>query len=267
MERDAGNKASSAENALRVVQLMSQRGHLQVREVANALGVADSTAHRLLTVCRRTGYVRQDSAGGPYLPGPVLHEIALATNSSTTLRAAAGELAKGAAAELDETVSIAILEGRQCRFVESFEGTRPMRVPSLLGLLFPAHATSAGRAILARFDAPELERRFPTKLLERRTHRTITEWSAFLSELDRTRKRGWAIEFEETEPGIASVSRVLVDSAGAPKAAICVTVPMTRLSTAREALPIANVLSAVAAKVQSRLFSSSDPRSTASPDA
>ncbi len=256
----AGRKArryvSSAENALLVVQLMSQRGQLSVREVAHELGVADSTAHRLLSACRRVGFVRQESVGGAYFAGPALHEMALAASGAPRLREATGVLALQTAQELSETVSVAILEGRQCRFVESFEGNRPIRVSSLLGQLHPAHASSAGRAILARLGSDDVARRYPTKMLERRTDRTIAEWAAFEAELDRTRNRGWAVEFGEVEAGIASVSHVLTDSTGQPKAAMCVSVPMSRLTTGKDALPLANALGSVAAQVQSLLRAS-----------
>ncbi|QEE60371.1 IclR family transcriptional regulator [Salinibacterium sp. dk2585] len=251
--REGELRMSSAENALLVIQLMSQRGQLSVREVANELAVADSTAHRLLAACRRLGFVRQEAVGGAYFAGPALHEMALAASGAPRLREASGVLAQQAARDLGETVSIAILEGRQCRFVESFEGNRAIRVSSLLGQLLPAHACSAGRAILARLSSDDVARRFPTRTLEKRTDRTISDWTAFTAELDRTRKRGWAVEFGELEAGIASVSHVLTDSTGQPKAAMCVSAPMSRLTTAKDAIPLAHALGSVAAEVQSQL--------------
>jgi DNA-binding IclR family transcriptional regulator len=51
-------------------------------------------------------------------------------------------------------------------------------------------------------------------------------------ELEATRKRGWALEEEETVPGVTCVAIPLTEL-GEPLAAVSVSVPIHRLSAAR----------------------------------
>jgi DNA-binding IclR family transcriptional regulator len=243
----------SAERALRLISLVSQRGQVTLREVAEELGVGDSTAHRLLSTCRHVGFVRQDQPGAVYEAGPALHELALGATRAVSLRDAAGPLLSDAAKELNETVSLMILEGAKSRFVESIEGQQSVRIASPLGQVHPAHATAGGKAILAHLSPFELERRYPTKRLPPATERSISDWQDLLAELDRTKRRGWAVEFGETDLAIAGIGIPIIDSTGSPRAAITVSVPLIRLSNAKEAAAFARTLDGYAEQIQRRL--------------
>ncbi|MDQ1058066.1 DNA-binding IclR family transcriptional regulator [Arthrobacter globiformis] len=243
----------SADRVLRLVSLVGQRGRVTLKEVAEELGVGDSTAHRLLSTCRHVGFVRQDQPGAAYEAGPALHELALGATRAVSLRDAAGPLLSEAAKELNETVSLVILEGARSRFVESIEGRQSVRVASPLGQVFPAHATAGGKAILAHLSAFELDRRYPTKRLPPVTSHSVTEWQDLLADLDRIERRGWAVEFGETDLALAGVGVPIIDSTGTPRAAICVSVPLIRLSNAKEAAAFAETLDGHAEQIQRRL--------------
>src|SRR5437764_14486442 len=65
---------SSADNVLTLLRLLRERGELRVAEAASGLGVAPSTAHRLLATLRRHEFAVQDRHH-VYLPGPALIAI------------------------------------------------------------------------------------------------------------------------------------------------------------------------------------------------
>jgi len=58
-ENQMGHQPGSVENALRTFQLLRDRRSLRVAELATELGVARSTAHRLLTLLSSYGAVEQ----------------------------------------------------------------------------------------------------------------------------------------------------------------------------------------------------------------
>ena len=252
--RDYGTETlQSVERALKAVRLVGQRGQVTLTEAAEELGVGMSTAHRLLATCRHVGFVRQDQSGGPYQIGPALHELALGATRAVAMRDAGAHSVARAAKELDETVSVVVLEGRNARFVESMEGTRNVRIVSPLGKVFPSHALAAGRAILAHLDVEELHRRFPSRHIGAVTERTIQDWDDLVNELGRTRSRGWAMDFGEVEREIGSVAAPILDSTGQPRAALCATLPLSRLLTIKEAALIAEVIGEHARVIQRRL--------------
>ncbi|OLT03000.1 hypothetical protein BJF90_27175 [Pseudonocardia sp. CNS-004] len=171
---------SSAAAVLALVRLIARRGSVTVTEVSRELDVAVSTAHRLLATCVREGFARQDHVGGPYTAGPTLHELTLVAGShAVPLRDAGAEVLAGLREELGETISLAILEGRHTRFVQSLEGPRSVRVSSRLGLLLPAHSTSGGKAMLAALAPSALRERYPSQHLEATTDRSIADWDAW----------------------------------------------------------------------------------------
>ena len=245
---------SSAAAVLALVRLVARRGSVTVTEVSRELDVAVSTAHRLLATCVREGFARQDHVGGPYAAGPALHELTLVVGShAVSLRDAAADVLTGLREELGETVSVAILEGRSVRFVQSLEGPQSVRVSSRLGRLLPAHSTSGGKAMLAALDNGALQARYPSHHLEVTTPRSISDWAALRRELTRVRGRGWATNIGETDPSVAALGAAVLLGTGEPVAAVCVAGPMSRLGTAGRLRSLAPAVIAAASLIQQRL--------------
>src|SRR3954447_20018320 len=155
-----GTTTTSVDNALVLLQLIGDRQALRVAEAAELLGVARSTAHRLLGALRRRGFVLQDKPNGAYRPGPVLNEIGLAAIGRIDLRVVARPVLEELSEQTQETVSLSLLEGRNVRFVDGVESPRSVRVGNRTGLVLPAHCTAAGKAILAALPEIELIRRY-----------------------------------------------------------------------------------------------------------
>ena len=61
----------SVDNALLLVQMLRDQGRLRVRQAAEDLGIAPSTAHRLLAMLVYRDFARQDEHRC-YVPGPGL---------------------------------------------------------------------------------------------------------------------------------------------------------------------------------------------------
>jgi DNA-binding IclR family transcriptional regulator len=245
---------SSAAAVLALVRLVARRGSVTVTEVARELDVAVSTAHRLLATCVREGFARQDHVGGPYAVGPALHELTLVVGSNAvSLRDAGADVLTGLRDELGETVSLAILEGRHTRFVQSLEGPRSVRVSSRLGLLLPAHSTSGGKAMLAAHTPAALRERYPSHHLEATTDRSISDWDGLQRELARIRRRGWATNLGETDPSVAALAAAVLLGTGEPVAAVCVAAPMSRLGTATRLRALAPAVIAAASLIQQRM--------------
>lgn len=229
---DAG--LSSVDNALRLLQIIGERRVLRVAEAAEELGVARSTAHRLLSALRVRGFVVQDKPNGAYRPGSALNEIGLAAIGRIDIRRVARPLLEELREQTQETVSLLLLEGQNVRFMDCVESPRSVRVGSRTGLLLPAHCTAGGKAILAVLPSTELDRRYPDRELESRTTSSIQTWDQLESELAAIRRVGYALNIEEGENGISAVGTAIRDLIGAPLAAIAVAVPASRMPTPEE---------------------------------
>jgi len=232
----------SAENVLDLLRLISERRAMRVGEAAELLGVAPSTAHRLLGTLKHCGYVTQERRGGAYLPGETLHQVALAIVGADNIRVRARAILERLREEVQETVSLLLLEGNKVRFVDSIEGPGSLRVASQLGLVVPAHHTSGGKAMLALMAPEELERRYPTRELERSTTRASMAWEELQRDLADARRRGYCISFRDGEQGIAAIGAAVVDRSGVPVAAVAIASPNSRLKTKKAAAELSPAL-------------------------
>ncbi|HEY0542273.1 MAG TPA: IclR family transcriptional regulator [Actinoallomurus sp.] len=246
-------RASSVDNALRLLQLIGERKVIRVADAAETLGTARSTAHRLLTALRRHGFVLQDKPNGVYRPGPVLNEIGLAAIGGIDIRRVARPVLEDLRERTQETVSLSLLEGRDIRFIDCVESPRAVRVGSRTGVVLPANCTAGGKALLAAMPAAELERRYTGHELTARTPSSVADWDALMGELTDIRSNGYALNLEEGESGICAVGAAMRDLTGAPIAAIAAVVPTGRMPTAEAGRTLAPLVTDAARAVEELL--------------
>lgn len=244
---------SSVDNALFLLQHIGERQALRVAEAASLLGVARSTAHRLLTALRRHGFVMQDRPNGAYRPGPVLYEIGLAAVSRIDIRRVVRPVLEQIREETQETVSLAVLEGVTVRFLDCTESPRSVRVGNRTGVVRPAHASAVGKAILAGLNEVDFERRYAEGLPPVATSTAIGDMPALLRELADIRERGYALNWEESADGVAAVGVALRDTVGQPLAAIGVAAPSSRVRSPESVRSFAPALLRGADLVHERL--------------
>lgn len=249
---------SSVDNALRLLELVCDVQALRVAEAADRLGVARSTAHRLLTALRERGYVLQDRPNGAYHPGPRLNAIGLTAITRFDIRQVARPVLEELRDETNETTTLAILESRQIRFVDSVESSRSVRVGNRTGVVRLAHACAVGKAILAAMPGAELERRYPNAELEGATPVTIRDRQVLLDELDRVRAHGYALNWEESADGVSAIAAALHDATGFPIAGLGIAAPTSRMANAESLLAFTPVLLAGAERIHGQLLDDRD---------
>lgn len=228
----------SVDNALKLLGLFRKQKPVRVSEASEVLGIARSTAHRLLAMLQYHGFVRQDPLTKAYLAGRGLIDLGLAAVQGLDVRALARPELERLCRELDETVHLVVLDGRSALHVDSVEGTRTLRVGARTGLAVPAHCTASGKALLAELPTDKLRSLIGDAKLEALTPRTITRLSDLERELERVREHGYATSFEESEPGLAAVAASLRGTELHSQAAIGVSAPSLRM-TKRETQRVA----------------------------
>lgn len=218
----------SVDNALQLLLLVRERRALRVAEAADHLGVARSTAHRLLTGLRHRGFVTQDSHR-VYHPGPVF-----GPTTAPDLRLLARPHLQELARSLDETVHLIVLEGNGVRFVEGIESTKALRVSSRVGVVLPAHCTAGGLVLLAELPTEEITALYP-RGLPSLPGTARTELSSLLRRLRTVRRNGYAHNDQESERGIAAVGVPVRDPSGRTLASLAVAMPSARCPRTRAA--------------------------------
>ena len=220
---------ASVDKALRLLMLFRVQTRVRLSEASEHLGVAHSTAHRLLAMLAYHGFIRQERDSRAYVAGPALVEIGLAAIRQMDIRLHARPMLEDLAATFAETAHLAILEGQTVRYLDAVESSRALRVASRTGAALPANCTASGKAMLAALPDSEVIALFGDGTLPALTKRSVTRLTDLLAELSEIRERRYALNTEESEDGVASVAVPILGRNDAPVAALVVSAPVTRL--------------------------------------
>lgn len=222
----------SVDNALKIIHLLGTRSQLRLTEVAEALGVASSTAHRLLAMLQYRGFVKQDSVSKSYKPGTALSTVSFAILQQFDVRDVLHPVIANLNSEFGETVHLATMDGITIHFIDAIESPKAVRVASRLGKSMPANCTSSGKSMLASLSIDELHRLYPDEELEGVTDNSIRSRSELERELVAVRRAGYATSREESEEGVCSVAAAFPESAVPMHLALNVSVPASRMDRA-----------------------------------
>lgn len=242
----------SVDNALRLLLMFREQPLLRVAEASRTLGVAPSTAHRLLAMLQYHGFVEQDPRTKAYRAGGALTEIGLAAVRGIDVRAVARPVMEALARELGETVHLGTLDRAEVVFLDSVEGTQVVRVGSRVGVRLPAHLTSIGKAMLAHLPEERVRALYPTEILPGRTDHSTVRRKALLRTLGRVAEQGYAINDRESEEEVCAVGVPILTSGATVTAALGVSTPHSRFDD-RLLERIVPALRAAAAKISEQL--------------
>jgi IclR family transcriptional regulator, acetate operon repressor len=235
---------TSVDSALLLATLLQQEGPMRVTDAAERLGVSVSTAHRLLGMLVYRDFAEQ-LPDRRYGPGPLMQGGGLPQAPVALLREVAWGHLRRLVDELGETANLMVLAGADVRFVATVECDQVLRVGNRTGRTLPAHLSSGGKALLAAAPAAVVTVAL-AGLDEAATARVRRE-------LRTVRRRGYAVNDQETETGLTAVGAAVPAVAGTPPAGISLAMPSARWS--RDRLPAwAAAVTAAAAAIADELI-------------
>lgn len=220
----------SVDNALKILLLFGERSEVRLTDINNYLGVASSTAHRMLAMLLYRGFVRQEPGSKVYRPGTALTGVAYSILQRFDFRKELHPFLERLNVELRETVHLGLLDGTMVRFIDAIESPKGVRVASRLGMSMPSPSTSTGKAMLAQMSQAEVHALFPEEELEGLTDKSLRSRSDLDRELALVRKRGFAVSSEESEQGVSSVAVAFASNRAPARLAFNVAVPSSRMS-------------------------------------
>ena len=218
---------TSVDHALRLAVILQVEGPLTVAAAAERLGVARSTAHRLLSTLVYRDFAVQDDDRS-YRAGPVLELAATAHSRTGAIRAAALGPMQALVDTVDETVNLSIRTGRTIRFIASVESGQTLRVSSREGMVLPAHQSTGGLVMLAALTDEQI-----STLYDAAPPGERIDLTKLRTELKSVRRSGIAINLERTERGLTAMGHAITDPTGAVVAAVSVSMPSVRYSPTR----------------------------------
>jgi DNA-binding IclR family transcriptional regulator len=218
---------ASVDHALKLAAVLQLEGGMTVTAAAERLGVARSTAHRVLQMLVYRDFARQDE-DRLYRPGLVLELAAHSPSRTAKLRKVSLPHLQRLSAAFDETVNVSIRAGETTRFIASVECQRALRVTSREGMVFPLHRTTTGMLHLATLPDPELRH-----YLDQHPDGDRSQRHCLLQDVDRVRRTGFALNLQRSEKGLIAIGVFVPGSGGELFAGLSVSLPSVRYDERR----------------------------------
>ncbi|NUR28258.1 MAG: IclR family transcriptional regulator [Catenulispora sp.] len=185
--------------ALDILELFLGCPMLTAAEIAAGTGLPRSTVHELVGTLLERGYLTADT-GSPtrFRLGPQVVLLGSRFADRLDLAREAQIVAESVAAECDETVQVAVLDGEFAVCVAKADSTHAVRVVAAVGSRLPVRASALGQALLAGLGTDQAA---PDEVV---------------------------FEHDEAGNDVRSVAAPVRDHSGRVVAALGITVPATR---------------------------------------
>jgi IclR family acetate operon transcriptional repressor len=228
---ESRDTVQSLVRALALLNVLAGRDRgLGLSEVAKEVGLAVSTAHRLLTTLQQEGYAHFDEERGGWHIGVQAFVVGSAFLRSRELTAIARPVMHALMEKSGETVNLAVEDRGEAIYVAQVECRKMMRAIARPGGRTLMHASGVGKALLAAMASEEMERiAAGGGGLARETAKTIGTLNALRQELTEVRRRGYAVDDEENAIGLRCVAAAIYDEHARPFAALSLSGPTARI--------------------------------------
>ncbi|MDM7459364.1 MAG: IclR family transcriptional regulator [Paracoccus sp. (in: a-proteobacteria)] len=209
---------------LAVLDLVSGFGRpVRFGEILPVAGLPKATLYRFLQVLTRQDMLAYDEDRQTYTPGMRLVRLAHSAWAQSSLAPIACEVLDELAETLGQTVHLAQLDNGAVLYVDKRNARQPVEMFSQSGKVGPAYCTGVGKAMLAHLPEDRLAAAIARQSFYAHTPNTLTTPDALRADLAAIRERGYALDDEEHEAGIACIAAPILSGKGRILGAVSVT--------------------------------------------
>mgnify|MGYP001824300137 FL=1 len=208
---------------------------MQLGEIAHAVGLNVSTCHHLVNTFVSRGFVGRNPYNRSYFLGHRIMELSNARVQQFNLVERAAPELRRLNDATRETVHLAVMQGVELVTLTKIDSPHAVRVDTdTIGKANAMHATATGKAVLAWLPEHEMERVIEINGLRSFTPRTCTSFDDLKEQLRHVRRRGFATDDEEFQPGVYCIGSAVRNSAGGVIASISCSMPKSRATKAQQ---------------------------------
>ncbi|MEV0425763.1 IclR family transcriptional regulator [Micromonospora sp. NPDC050495] len=241
---DGFSPVKSAGRTLEVLEALAASPHRRsLVDLARDLGIPKSSLHGILRTLAQRGWVESDLTGTRFGLGLRALQVGAAYLTADDALGLLGTVLDELSRQFGETVHLGRLDGPHVVYLAKRESVHPLRLYSAIGRQLPAHATALGKVLLAERPDEEVDALLP-RPLRALTRHTLSTPEALHADLAAIRRRGYAVDREESTEGIVCVAMAVPLRAPAGDA-ISLSVPVARLGADTEERIVAALRRAV----------------------
>ena len=232
MEKAEENyKVPNLEKGIAVLEYLSL--HTQgetLQDIKSALDISQTTAYRILNTLVRLDYLIYNEDTKRYKLSRKLLTLGFRSLNEHNLLETVLPRLRDLRDQVKETACFGVLGDRKGIFIEQAQGHHTFRFILSPGKPFDLHCSAPGQAIMAYLPNTVRDRYLSYMEFTRYNARTITTRDAYLEELEKVRKLGYAMDNEEELNGVICIGAPIFNYTGYPCGAIWISGPKDRLS-------------------------------------
>ena len=199
---------------------------MAIRDLVAQTKLNKSTIHRMLQAMLQRGYVRQEPITGRYYMTTKLCTLSSMIVDGLDLVRVARLPMEQLSQQLQETVHLVIREDTDIVYVHKVEAvSHSVRMAAQIGMHRPLYCTASGKAILSYMTEEQVASIWQRSNIQAYTAATIVSLPELQQDLEQCRKRRYALDLEENEPGVRCMATAIQDHTGKVCGALSVSVP------------------------------------------
>lgn len=202
---------------LKAVQILDTlamaKASMTLAELTQHLALPKSSVLALCTSLTLTGMLSRVD-GGAYKLGTHLLDLSHAYLANIDLTKEFIGTWDALAMPPGEGIVLGVLDATDVVYVACRNSDSPLGVTYRIGMRLPANCTATGKALLSTLPDERVRALYRNKALEKLTPHSHATLKALLKDLQATRRRGYAIDDEETREGMRCFGAPVFDSSG-----------------------------------------------------
>ena len=240
---DESYKVPNLEKGIAVLEYLSLRSAGEtLQDIKSALDISQTTAYRILNTLVRLEYLNFSEDTKRYKLSRKLLTLGFRSLNEHNLLETVLPHLRDLRDQVKETACFGVLGDEKGIFIEQAQGHHTFRFVLSPGKPFELHCSAPGKAIMAYLPKTVRDRYLSYMTFTRYNSRTITSREAYLEELEKVGKLGYAMDNEDpgttldADGNVAGTATVICVGApifnytGYPCGAIWISGPKDRLS-------------------------------------
>jgi DNA-binding IclR family transcriptional regulator len=223
---------------------------MSLTEISRNLGLNKVSVLRILLTLEQHRFVEKDPLDKKYKIGSNAFYVGSGFIAGGKRERVLKAMAK-LLYELKHTITLGVLDGASVLFVERVDGTERVKVTVDIGSRVPAYSSAAGKALLAGLSDAEIITRFKDVKLKSSTHPQPKSFKELLTVIAKVRDSGFAVNNEDSTPGLIAVAVPIKSETGEHVAALGAAFPAGQLKNKEDQKRVAATLQQAAEEISS----------------
>lgn len=227
---ESNYKVPNLEKGISILELLASNNKaMTLNDIKAEVNVSQTTVYRILHTLVRHGYLLYNETSKKYKISRKMLSLGFQAIQEQSLLEVVLPKMRELRNVVKESVFFGVMGEDKGIFIEQVLGTHTFCFVLSPGKLFDLHCSAPGKALMAFM--PEISRSSYLQKMKYEIYNanTIQNEEAYLKELEKVRKNGFAVDMEEELHGVVCVGAPIFNYSNAPCGSIWLSGPKDRL--------------------------------------